>query len=177
MRLFKRCLHFFKLPEKRKEYFARKLVGFSNVQMYTVVADIRNYKKFVPFCTKSVILSEEHNMVRANLEVGFPPIMENYTSVVSLCEPELVQAICRDGRLFNFLETTWRFNPGLKSNPQTCIIDFYINFEFRSALYSKVATFFFDQLVQQMEEAFIKEAQRRFGKESLPIHHLEPIRS
>jgi coenzyme Q-binding protein COQ10 len=145
--------------------------------MYTVVADIRNYKKFVPFCTKSVILSEEHNMVRANLEVGFPPIMENYTSVVSLCEPELVQAICRDGRLFNFLETTWRFNPGLKSNPQTCIIDFYINFEFRSALYSKVATFFFDQLVQQMEEAFIKEAQRRFGKESLPIHHLEPIRS
>ncbi|XP_063932557.1 coenzyme Q-binding protein COQ10 homolog A, mitochondrial [Zophobas morio] len=177
MLVVRRFLHIFKLPDRRKEYFARKLVGFSNIQMYKVVADVKNYRKFVPFCTKSKILTKEPNLLTANLEVGFPPIIENYTSTVSLCEPELVQAICRDGRLFNILETNWRFHPGLKSNPQTCIVDFHINFEFKSALYSKVATFFFDQLVQQMEAAFIKEAQRRYGRESLPVHPLEPVRS
>lgn len=145
--------------------------------MYTVVADVKNYKKFVPFCTKSVILSQDPNVLHANLEVGFPPIIENYTSVVSLREPESVNAICKDGRLFHVLETNWKFSPGLKSNQQTCIVDFYINFEFRSLFYSKVATFFFDQLVTQMEDAFIKEAQRRYGKESLPVHELEPVRS
>ncbi|EFA10816.2 coenzyme Q-binding protein COQ10 homolog B, mitochondrial isoform X1 [Tribolium castaneum] len=177
MRVVTRYLHFFKLPDKKREYFARKLVGFSTSQMYKVVADVKNYKKFVPFCTKSVILSQEPSVLRANLEVGFPPVIENYTSVVSLREPELVSAVCKDGRLFHVLETTWKFSPGLRSNPQSCIIDFYINFEFKSALYSKLAIFFFDQLVHQMEDAFIKEAQRRYGKESLPVHPLEPVRT
>ncbi|RZB39925.1 NADH dehydrogenase [ubiquinone] 1 beta subcomplex subunit 11, mitochondrial, partial [Asbolus verrucosus] len=126
------------------------------------VSDVKNYKKFVPFCTKSIILSQGPHELRANLEVGFPPIIENYTSVVSLAKPKLVQAVCRDGKLFSFMETTWKFNPGLKSNPQSAIIDFYIDFEFKSLFYSQVSALFFDQLVQQMEKAFIQEAQRRF---------------
>lgn len=145
--------------------------------MYLVVADIRHYKQFLPFCTKSTILERRPKELKANLEIGFPPVVENYTSTVTLDRPNFVRAICKDGRLFNFLETTWRFNPGLQSNPKSCIIDFYIKFEFKSALHSQLASMFFDKLVHQMEYAFINEAKRRYGQESLPSHELSPVKS
>nr|CAH7750396.1 unnamed protein product [Callosobruchus chinensis] len=167
---------FFQASQKKKEFWDRKLVGFSRDEMYQVVADVKSYKLFLPFCTKSTILKKLPHELIANLEIGFPPIVENYTSRVLLDNANKVQAICNDGRLFNYLETTWRFNPGLRSNPKTCIIDFYIRFEFKSLLYSQVASMFFDRLVQQMEHAFINEAVRRYGKESLPTYQLSPVK-
>lgn len=143
--------------------------------MFTVVADVRHYKQFLPFCTKSTILSRKPKQLVAKLEIGFPPIIENYTSTVTIEKPHMVQAICADGRIFKSLETTWRFSPGLYSNPKSCITDFYIRFEFKSALYSQLASLFFDRLVQQMENAFINEAARRYGKASLPSHELSPV--
>lgn len=150
---------------------------YSPDQMYTVVADVKNYRKFVPFCKKSVVIVERKDFLKAELEIGFPPIAESYTSNVSLVRPSLVRAICTDGKLFNYLETTWRFSPGLKSNTQSCIIDFFIDFEFKSLLHSQLAHMFFDKVVKQMEGAFILEAKRRYGKESLPTHPLAVVKS
>lgn len=142
--------------------------------MFFVVADVRHYKQFLPFCTKSIIISRKPKQIVANLEIGFPPIVENYTSIVTIEKPYLVKAVCSDGRLFNYLETTWKFSPGLNSNPKSCIVDFYIRFEFKSALYSNLASIFFDRLVFQMENAFIEEASRRYGQASLSVHELSP---
>lgn len=144
--------------------------------MFFVVADVRHYKQFLPFCTKSTILDKKPKQIVANLEIGFPPIVENYTSFVTIEKPSLVQAICKDGRLFNYLETTWRFSPGLSSNPKSCIVDFYIKFEFKSVIYSHLASVFFDRLVYQMEKAFIEEASRRYGEASLSVHELSPAK-
>ncbi|XP_019870368.1 coenzyme Q-binding protein COQ10 homolog A, mitochondrial isoform X2 [Aethina tumida] len=54
--------------DRKKEYFVRKLIGYSSEEMYDVIADIKNYHKFVPFCTKSTILTEELDQLQANLE-------------------------------------------------------------------------------------------------------------
>lgn len=144
-------------------------------EMYSVVADVRNYKNFLPFCKRSTILRERAGFLEANLVIGFPPLLENYTSKITLVEPRLVRAICLDGKLFNHLETTWSFSPALKHNPRACIVDFHLSFEFRSLLHSQIANLFFDRLVQQMEAAFVRETRRRYGSESLKSIQLEPI--
>ncbi|XP_018350490.1 PREDICTED: coenzyme Q-binding protein COQ10 homolog B, mitochondrial isoform X3 [Trachymyrmex septentrionalis] len=152
---------------KTKEYEGRKLVGFSMEKMYYVVADVGNYKNFLPFCKKSEITLKTKDFLKANLVIGFPPINENYTSTVTTVYPKLVKAECKDGRLFHHLDTLWLFSPGLKNNFETCVIDFSLSFEFKSIIYSHLSNLFFNEIVRQMENAFIEEAVKRYGQPCL----------
>ncbi|CAK1581786.1 unnamed protein product [Parnassius mnemosyne] len=166
--------NFFNLtkPSRRREYCGRQLVGFSMDQMFEVVSDVENYYKFVPWCKQSIVLRRSPGHLVADLKVGFPPINESYTSNVTIVKPYLVKAECMDGRLFHHLLTLWRFSPGLKRKQQTCVVDFQISFEFRSALHSQLSNLFFDQVARQMEGAFIREAGRRHGPATMEPRNL-----
>ena len=142
-------------------------------QIYDVVADVGNYKDFVPFCKKSDITERKKEFLKANLVIGFPPINESYTSKVTMIRPRLVKAECTDGKLFDHLNTLWIFSSGLKNNPQTCVIDFSLSFEFKSVIHSHLSNLFFNEIVRQMENAFIQEAKKRYGRPSIKTVRLE----
>lgn len=156
----------------RKTFSEKKLVGFSCEQMYDVVSDVENYKHFVPFCKKSFVYDQRPGSLKGDLIIGFPPINERYTSNVTMERPNIVRAECFDGVLFNYLLTVWKFSPGLKDVHQSCVIDFYIDFEFKTQLHRRLANLFFDQIVRQMEQAFFSEARRRNGRPSIKSHVL-----
>lgn len=160
------------ITKTRREFAQKKLAGYSMDQLYTVVADVENYNTFVPFCKKSHVYAKKPGSLKADLIIGFPPLNESYTSNVTLVRPTLVKAECVDGRLFNYLLTAWQFSPGLKDIPQSCVIDFMVAFEFKSALHSQLSNLFFDQMVKQMEYAFIQEAKKRYGRPSIKSHVL-----
>ncbi|XP_013180392.1 PREDICTED: coenzyme Q-binding protein COQ10 homolog A, mitochondrial isoform X2 [Papilio xuthus] len=162
----------FSKPSRKREYTGRQLVGYSMDQMFEVVSDVENYYKFVPWCKQSIVLMRGPGHLKADLIVGFPPINESYTSNVTLVKPYLVRAECMDGRLFNHMLTLWRFSPGLKREQQSCVVDFQISFEFRSALHSQLSNLFFDQVARQMEGAFIREAGKRHGPATMQPKNL-----
>lgn len=133
-------------------------------QMYDVVADVENYKLFVPYCKKSSVYNRKISSAQADLIVGFPPLYEKYTSNLVLQPPNLITSECFDGRLFHYLQNYWGFSAGLKDVPQSCVIDFRVTFEFKSVLHSHLSHLFFDIIINQMEMAFVHEAQRRYGR-------------
>ncbi|CAB3224692.1 unnamed protein product [Arctia plantaginis] len=168
----KRTFLSFPKSSRTREYSGRQLVGYTMEQMFEVVSDVDNYYKFLPWCKKSIVLQRNPSNLKADLIVGFPPINESYTSNVTLVKPHLVKAESMDSKLFYHMLTLWRFSPGLKREKQSCVIDFQITFEFRSALHSQLSNLFFDQVARQMEGAFIREAARRNGPATLKPRNL-----
>ncbi|KAH8118800.1 dehydrase and lipid transport-domain-containing protein [Phellopilus nigrolimitatus] len=111
-------------------YHERKILPYSQKQLYELVADVDNYHRFVPYCTESKVLASrlvktnkssqetEVEKKEARLTVGFLAFKESYVSEVT-CQPCLsVEAIASSGTpLFKKLVTTWRFQPASPSSP------------------------------------------------------------
>lgn len=146
-------------------------------QMYDVVSDVNNYKSFVPYCKKSVLYERTRTGAQAEMVVGFPPLVESYTSRLTFDEPRLVKSECHGGFLFNYLLNYWGFGPGVKDVAQSSVIDFRVTFEFKSALHSNLSHLFFDLIVQQMESAFLDEARRRYGAPAVKSHLISVVKS
>jgi len=136
--------------------------------MYAVVSDVEKYVDFLPWCKKSDVTSRTSDHLLADLVVGFPPLVESYTSSVTLVKPRLIRAESTKGKLFNRLITEWHFAPGLKGISNSCIVHFHVSFDFRSVVTSQLAHVFFNEVVRAMTGAFYAEAKNRYGQESVP---------
>lgn len=64
-------------------------------QMFDIVADIDKYREFVPWCTNSRVTFSKPGMSKADLEIGFPPISERYSSSITLARPQYVNVRLR----------------------------------------------------------------------------------
>ena len=90
-------------------------------------------------------------MLVADLVIGFKLIRERFTSRVTMDRPHLgIETAYADGP-FKHLSNCWRFEPTPDGG---CRIDFYVEFEFRSAVLQKLIGLLFHEAVKRMVGAF-----------------------
>ncbi|CEF67197.1 Coenzyme Q-binding protein COQ10, mitochondrial [Strongyloides ratti] len=161
--------YLFSLPKvnKNQVYAEKRVIGYSSSQMYNVVNNVEKYSEFVPWCKKSEVVKISDNLTICELTIGFPPLWEKYKSRVTSLPPYVVHSVCADGSLFEVLDTTWRFGPGLSENlDQTCTLYFSLTFQFKYSIHAQLSHLFFDQVVKTMVKAFLKRAENLYGPPS-----------
>ena len=133
----------------------KRVLPYSPDQLYRLVAEIERYPEFLPWCLAVRIRKRTGALVVADLVIGFKMIRERFTSQVML-DPEtrLIDVKYIEGPL-RYMNNHWRF----EEHPDGCLIDFFVDFEFRSRIMRKLMEPLFNEAVRRMVAAFEARAK------------------
>jgi coenzyme Q-binding protein COQ10 len=127
----------------------RTTLHYSPDELFAVVADVKDYPEFVPWCSGARVQREDPREIIAELVIGFGAFQESFTSQVTLDRPRQVLVHALDGPL-EYLKNTWTFIP----TGDTTQVDFLIDFQFKSHLLDHVAAGMFHEATTRMMSAF-----------------------
>lgn len=137
----------------------RRVLPYTPEQLYTLVAEVEHYPEFLPWCVAARIRERKENLITADLVIGFRMIRERFTSKVGL-DPDgrKIHVTYAEGP-FKYLNNHWRF----EEHQDGCVIDFYVDFEFKSKLLQKMIEALFHEAVRRMVAAFEARADDLYG--------------
>ena len=138
----------------------KRVVRHSPEQLYALVADVRSYPQFLPWCLAARIRHQDEISLAADLIIGFRMFREKFTSYVDLDADALEINVRYAEGPFRYLTNKWWFLP----HEEGCEIDFYVDFEFNSRLLQSVIETLFTEAVRRMVQAFETRADALYGK-------------
>ena len=147
------------------KHFEKKIVNFTAKQMYELVADIDNYREFLPWCNDSKIIEvtnidNEKKTLIADLEIGYKNLVYTYRSNVLLDNQELTIKVDFVHGPFKNLDNSWIFK---KIDDQSCEIEFFIDFELNVGVLNLLISKFFDKAFKKMVNSFENRANQIYG--------------
>ncbi|MXU65771.1 type II toxin-antitoxin system RatA family toxin [Oceanomicrobium pacificus] len=144
----------------------KRVMPYSAAQMYDLIADIGSYPEFLPWCSAARIRSEKPlpdgsgSVIDADLIISFKLFREKFGSRVTLRpDARKIDVEYLDGP-FRYLNNHWQFRP---IDEQSCEVDFFVDFEFRSALLQSVIGLVFYEAMQRIVRAFEARAEVLYG--------------
>ncbi|MDE2166597.1 MAG: type II toxin-antitoxin system RatA family toxin [Alphaproteobacteria bacterium] len=136
----------------------QKFLPYAPERLFDLVADIERYPEFLPWCVGARIRERHDNLILGDLLIGWRMVRERFTSRVHLHRPDRIDVEYAEGP-FKYLENHWQFIP---RNGGT-LIDFHVDFEFRSHILSGIIDTVFTEAVKRMVAAFEKRARQLYG--------------
>jgi coenzyme Q-binding protein COQ10 len=136
----------------------KKTLPYTPEQMFDMVADVAAYPDFLPWCIATRIRSSNDEELVADMVIGFKMFREQFTSRVALEQPNLIHVEYENGP-FKFLKNHWKF----ESDGEGCLVDFNVEFEFRSHILEMAIGKVFTEAVHLMVNAFEKRAKTLYG--------------
>lgn len=143
----------------REEHYSE----FSVEQLYNLIIDIEKYPEFLPWCKEATIINCDEETIVADLSISFQIFAEKYRSKVILTPPKSGYAKVSVEMIsgpFVYLTNIWE----LQCEENVTKIVFYVDFEFKSALLSKLANTFLTTVYTKMLEAFEKRAAELYSQ-------------
>ncbi len=150
-------------------------VQHSAAQMFDLVADVRAYPQFLPFCTGLELIEQhregEREVFVARMQVGFKAVSESFKTRVS-CDRAAshIDVEYIDGP-FRYLKNRWVFRD-LPQEPNGALgkaqggsqVSFHIEYEFKSRMLALLVGSMFDQAFRAFATAFERRANQVYGR-------------
>lgn len=137
----------------------RKFLPYTPEQMFDLVADVGRYPEFLPWLISARVYDRSEGGFQADLIVGFKMFKERFTSRVAIERPHKITVDYIRGPL-RYLHNEWIFH---HVEDGGCAIDFWVDFEFRSRMFERLAGAVFTEAVSRMVRAFELRAREVYG--------------
>jgi coenzyme Q-binding protein COQ10 len=133
---------------------------YSAEQMFDLVADVGRYSEFLPWVLATRVKSDSDTEMVADMLVGFKLLREKFTSRVEKRRPDEIRVHYIDGPLTD-LDNRWHFRA---LTPDSCEIDFAVDFNFGNPVFAKLAGAYFERAFRKMVAAFEERATALYGR-------------
>jgi coenzyme Q-binding protein COQ10 len=143
----------------------RRVLPYTPQQMFDLVAAIDRYPEFLPWCVAARVTRREGDVVWADMVVGFRLFRERFASRVTIDRPGLTIDVAYDHGPLRHLDNRWRFEPHGEGQ---CLVDFRVDFSFRSRLLQMAVEALFNEAVRRMVGAFEGRAHALYGPRPAP---------
>ncbi|MBK0397958.1 type II toxin-antitoxin system RatA family toxin [Limibaculum sp. M0105] len=138
---------------------------YSADQMFALIADVSAYPEFLPWCSAARIRGRKPQpdgteVIDADLVISFKVFRERFGSrVVLRPEANRIDVAYLDGP-FRYLNNHWQFR---ELDGQSCEVDFFVDFEFRSRTLQAIIGVVFNEAMQRIVRAFEARAAALYG--------------
>ena len=140
----------------------RRNLPYSPEQLFDLVADVKSYPQFLPWVAAVRVRSDGATEMVADLVVGFRALKETFTSKVRKRRPRAIEIDYIEGPL-KYLHNSWKFVPDGEGGS---VVDFCVDFAFRSRLFEALAGQVFDRALRRMIGAFEDRAHALYGEDA-----------
>lgn len=135
------------------------LVLHSAEQMFELVDRAEDYPQFLPWYSKTEIIERSGNGLKARLFMDYMGVRQSFATHNYNVPGREIRINLLEGP-FKALHGTWKFIP---LGDDCCKIEFKLQYDFSSALLSTLISPVFSHLSGTLVDAFVKEADRRYG--------------
>ena len=137
-----------------------KILPYSSELLFNLVLAVEDYPKFLPWCHSVRIIShdQQQQQIITEVTIKFKVFTEQYQSrIIYTTTPTghyIIDVEAISGP-FKYLHNKWQF---YQEHDNNSVIDFSIDFQFRSLLLDKLIGAFFYRAIEKMIDAFEKRA-------------------
>ena len=142
-----------------KKTLTRNVYDCSAVDLLNVVADVKSYENFIPFCSYVDIfdrsLSKELECFSALLSINFKFTTENFLTKVSVNRKKSTISIIGDTKPFKSLIAEWFFI----EQENYCKVTFSLEVSFTSIIKEGLVSISFEKVASTILDAFERRAR------------------
>jgi ribosome-associated toxin RatA of RatAB toxin-antitoxin module len=136
------------------------LIERSAEQMFRLVDGVEHYPEFLPWCGGSEVIERTDTLTRARIDINYHGVKAHFATANAKIFPQSMTIRLVEGP-FKSLDGTWAFT---QLGDAACKIEFNLRYEFSSRLIEKVVGPVFSHIANTFVEAFVKQADRIYGK-------------
>ena len=122
-----------------------------------IILDVENYPKFLPWVDKARIIEKNNDDFVAELDIGFKGFDESYKSLVKHHKSQEIYHVEVEAISGPFKKLTNKWQ--VEAVKDGCIVNFFIDFEFKSRILDMVVGMVFSIATEKMVHAFEQRAE------------------
>lgn len=135
------------------------LLTYSAEEMYNLVNDVNAYPEFLPGCSKTAILVDQEDLMKASVKVAKAGISQTFVTENTLVPNQSITMNLIEGP-FKHLTGGWTFTP---LDDQACKVSLDLQFEFSNSIVRLAFGRVFHELVGSMVKSFSNRAKAVYG--------------
>ncbi len=135
------------------------LVPYSAEQMFSLIAAVRDYPGFLPWCESTQVRPRRDGLLDATIAIHYRGVRSRFTTCNENLPPQTIRMNLVEGP-FRRLAGSWHFKPVGKG---ACKVHLLLQYDFAPGLLGRAIAPVFESIAGSLVDSFTRRAEALYG--------------